>query len=70
MNDARLYAKIMSHMERRTGTTSWDFRTLRQSSPHLSAELERIVVDCEGVPASCKADLGKHYVPYRVWDYR
>ena len=64
MTNARLYAKIMRHLEKRTGTGLRDFRTLRMCHPQLAEYLETIASAVTGI-----VDLSNHYMPRRLWDY-
>ena len=39
MNNKRLYKKIMNHIYKRTNCSTWDFRTLNMSYPHLAEHI-------------------------------
>lgn len=64
MSNARLYEKIMRHLETNSGTGFWDFPTLNLSHPQLATCLEQCVIAVIG-----NIDLHKHYMPRRLWDY-
>ena len=64
MSNARLYAKIMRHLENTTSTGFWDFRTLNLSRPQLATCLEQLVIAVIG-----NIDLRKHYMPRRLWKF-
>jgi len=68
MGNARLYAKIMRHMENTTGTGFWDFRTLNLSHPQLANKLYRILADVVGKTFS-DTIIRNHYMPRRLWGY-
>jgi hypothetical protein len=61
MTDARLYAKIMRHLET-TSTGFWDFRTLNYTHPQLAGYVGVILKTVAGVE-----DPWKHYLPRRLW---
>ena len=69
MTDARLYAKIMRHLEDTTGTGSWDFRTMRSAHPQLAKVLEVLISNADGISSHDKTMLHKRYVPSRLWAY-
>ena len=64
--NARLYARIMKHLEKTTGTSSWDFRTLNQAHPQLAGYLFGILANVMGDKASDIVILN-HYAPSRLW---
>jgi hypothetical protein len=68
MSNARLYAKIMRHLEETTGTGFWDFRTLNLTHPQLADCLYRILLQVIGNSLSNNVILN-HYVPRRLWGY-
>ena len=78
MSDARLYAKIMNHLEITTGIGFWDFRTLNRCYPQLATQLARILVDtvntnhadtCMRRYKFSELIMNNHYVPRRLWSY-
>ena len=68
MQDARLYAKIMKHLEEKTGTGFWDFRTLNMVHPQLALYINKILVDVVGESFTNKI-IQNHYIPRRLWNY-
>lgn len=64
MSNARLYAKIMRHLEETTGTGSWDFRTLNLTHPQLATCIGQLVIAVTG-----NVDLRNHCAPRRLWGY-
>jgi hypothetical protein len=64
--DKRTYAKIMRHLERRTGAGLWDFRTLYMTHPRLADALHEILI-AEGI-VDADVVIQKHYVPRRIWN--
>jgi len=70
MSNARLYAKIMRHLETTTGTGLWDFRTLALTHPQLADHIYRILADVgDSVVGQTLSDrvILNHYVPRRLW---
>jgi len=70
VTNARLYAKVMRHVEQSSGGSSWDFRTLSISRPKTAELLFKILTDELG-DDSRVADMVmyNHYVPNRIWDW-
>lgn len=73
MTDARLYAKIMRHLEKATGTGFWDFRTLNQTHPQIADCLYRVLLRAIGNSLRdgrySDTVILNHYVPRRIWTY-
>ena len=70
VTNARLYAKVMRHVEQSSGGSSWDFRTLSISRPKPAELLFKILTAALG-DDSRVADMVmyNHYVPNRIWDW-
>ena len=65
----RIYAKIMQHLERRTGVGFWDYRTLRLSHPQLAEmvfEILRFMLATSDYEAYAIVNRG--YLPRRIWN--
>jgi hypothetical protein len=71
MTDARLYAKIMRHLETTTGTGHWDWPTINLTHPQLAAHLYRMLLAV--IPAHTIAGgdrrpmASNYYLPRRLW---
>ena len=68
MNNARLYAKIMQHLEETIGTISWDFRTLNLTHPQLAIYLYRYWLEVTDTSLD-DVEIFNHYMPRRLWNY-
>lgn len=69
MQDARLYTKIMKHLEKKTGTGFWEYRTLNMVHPQLAQTIQDIINRSNGIADSHKLNLHKRYLPRRLWNY-
>ena len=45
MNNQSLYKKIMNHINKRTNCSTWDWRTLNISYPHLAQQIFILLQD-------------------------
>ena len=64
---ARMYAKIMAHLENETGCSSWDFRTLNLSRPKTSGVLWALLGNVLAAEMVSDVVMLNHYVPSRIW---
>jgi len=75
ISNPRMYAKIMRHIEKRSGTGFWDFRTLNLTHPHLAEHLFNALGDHlqdilgdQYDPNNFGVSVSRYYVPRRIWN--
>jgi hypothetical protein len=69
MSNARLYAKIMQHLESNTGSQLWDFRTMEIVHPYIATVLQGIIANCDSISSYDKNMIRNRYMPRRLWGY-
>ena len=67
MSNQGMYDATMRYIEHRSGTGSWDFRTLYMAYPRQAEILHGILI-AEGI-VDADVVIQRHYVPRRIWNW-
>ena len=62
----RIYRKITNHLIDKSGTSSWDFRTLNQVHPQICAKLIEIVLKENTFLLATRYEIMQCYVPMTI----
>jgi hypothetical protein len=62
----RIYRKITNHLRDKSGTSSWDFRTLNQVYPQICAKLIEIILKEKKILLATRYEIMQCYVPMRI----